>query len=199
MLSEDKHLAALLRKEGDIESCVNAFEQLYRKHHASMYRVAVKFVKSEELAAEIVQEVFVKLWEYRRNLDENRDPAAYLYTMARNHIFNMLQRSSRESRVKEEIRLQAEISSNATESRVLLSEYRAVINSAIQELPPRRRRIFLMCRQEGKSYEEVAGTFGISKSTVRDHMVKALKSLRRHLLLKAGVSVSFFGYLLFFY
>lgn len=182
-----------------MKSCVDAFDQLYRKHHAALYHTAAKFVKSEELAGEIVQEVFVKLWEHRRQLDTERSFTAYLYTMARNHIFNMLKRSSRESRIREEIRYHAEKASNATESSILVSEYSAVINTAIEELPPQRKRIFIMCRQEGKSYEEVAGAFGISKSTVRDHMVKALRSLRQHLLLKAGVSVSFCGCMLFIY
>lgn len=191
MSSEDRHLVALLREEGDMKSCMNAFEQLYGKYHGILYRSSLKFVKSEELAAEIVQEVFVKLWENRQNLNEELSFAAYLYTMARNHIFNMLKRSSRESRIREEIRIHAERASNSTEDSLLLSEYHAVVNTAIAQLPPQRKRIFIMCRQEGKSYEEVAGAFGISKSTVRDHMVKALKSVREHLYLKTGIVMSF--------
>ena len=180
----------LLREEGDMKSCMDAFEQLYVKYHHVLYRTSLKFVKSEELAGEIVQEVFVKLWENRHRVNEDLSFAAYLYTMTRNHIFNMLKRSARESRIREQIRVHAELASNSTEDNLFLSEYNAVLNTAIAQLPPQRKRIFIMCRQEGKSYEEVAGAFGISRSTVRDHMVKALKSVREHLCLKAGISVS---------
>lgn len=169
---------------------MHAFGQLYEKYHGILYRSALKFVKSDELAREVVQEVFIRLWETRSNLREDLSFAAYIYTMARNHIFNMLKRASRETRIREQIRIHAETASNITESNLLFSEYRAVVNTAIAQLPPQRKRIFIMCREEGKSYEEVAGVFGISKSTVRDHMVKALKSVREHLYLKTGISVS---------
>ncbi|TCS90066.1 RNA polymerase sigma-70 factor (ECF subfamily) [Anseongella ginsenosidimutans] len=189
--SDDRHLVKSLREEGDMQSCMSAFEQLYNKYHGVLFRTSLKFIKSEELAGEIVQEVFVKLWENRQNLNEDLSFAAYLYTMARNHIFNMLKRSARESRIREQIRMHAATASNSTEDNLLFSEYHAVMNTAIAQLPPQRKRIFIMCRQEGRSYEEVAGTFGISKSTVRDHMVKALKSVREHLYLKTGISMVF--------
>src|SRR5690606_37055048 len=193
--AKDLHLVEVLRGEGDMKSCVNAFEQLYRKYHAVLFRSALKFVKSEELAAEIVQEVFVKLWENRMRLNNDLSLASYLYTMTRNHIFNMLKRSAHESRIREELQLHAERASNSTEDKLFFSEYNAVLKSAIAQLPPQRQRIFILCRQEGKSYEEVAGLFGISKNTVRDHMVKALKSVRKHFQLTTGISISFLGIL----
>lgn len=192
------HLVEMLRDEGDVKSCVNAFEQLYEKYHAVLYRSALKFVKSEELAAEVVQDVFVKLWENRLNLNKDLSLASYLYTMTRNHIFSLLKRSAQENRIREEIRMQAERASNATEDNLFFSEYYAVLNTAIAQLPPQRQRIFIMCRQEGRTYEEVAGMFGISKSTVRDHMVKALKSVRKHFQLRTGISVCILGFLIIF-
>ncbi|HYH56419.1 MAG TPA: RNA polymerase sigma-70 factor [Anseongella sp.] len=190
MIYPDKHLVMLLREGGDFQSCLKAFEQLYDRYHGMLYRSSLKILKSDDLARETVQEVFIKLWEARQNLNEELSISAYLVTMTRNRIFNMLKRASRESRIKAEIKLHAEMASNSTESRVLLSEYREVVDSAIAQLPPQRKRIFILCRQEGKSYEEVAGLFGISKSTVRDHMVKALKSVREHFYLKTGISMA---------
>lgn len=181
----------MLREEGDLQSGLKAFEQLYQRYHGMLYRASLKILKSDELSREVVQEVFIKLWETRGSINEELSFSAYLITMTRNRIFNMLKRASRENEIKEEIKIHAETASNSTESSVLLSEYHAVVNTAIALLPPRRKRIFIMCRQEGKSYEEVAGVFGISKSTVRDHMVKALKSVKHHLYLKTGISMCF--------
>src|SRR5690606_41269661 len=94
---------------------------------------------SEELAAEIVQEVFVKLWENRMRLNKDLSLASYLYTMTRNHIFNMLKRSAHESRIREELQLHAERASNSTEDKLFFSESNAVLKSAIAQLPPQRQ------------------------------------------------------------
>lgn len=177
---------------------MSAFSQLYERYHGVLYHSALKFVKSDELAQEIVQEVFIRLWETRSNLKTDLSLAAYLYTMTRNRVFNMLKRAARESKVREQIRLHAEAASNTTENSLLYSEYRAAVKKAIAGLPPQRQRIFIMCREEGKSYEEVAGTFGISKSTVRDHMVKALKSVRKQLFLHTGIPANLVAFLTLF-
>lgn len=198
MLSEEKRLVALLQGDGNTKGAMDAFSQLYERYHGMLYHSALKFVKSDELAQEVVQEVFIKLWETRSNLKADLSLSAYLYTMTRNRVFNMLKRAARESRVREHIRLHAEAASNTTENNLLFSEYQAAVKKAIAGLPPQRQRIFIMCREEGKSYEEVAGAFGISKSTVRDHMVKALKSVRQQLYLRTGISASLVGFLTLF-
>lgn len=186
----DEHLIDLLRQGN-----VKAFETVYDQYHAALYRTALKFVKSDELAREVVQEVFIKIWENRAQIRKGYSFAGFLFTATRNHIFNLLKKASREAALKQEILAYAELADHKTENHLAFREYTRAADEAIEHLPPQRKRIFKMCRQEGKSYEEVALSLGISKSTVRDHMVKALKSIRQYLCEHTDLSVSF-AYLL---
>ncbi|MDO1444795.1 RNA polymerase sigma-70 factor [Rhodocytophaga aerolata] len=158
-----------------------AFKKIYLNYHGSLYRMALKFVKSEELAKEIVQDVFVKIWENRSQINTSLSFSAFLFRIAHNHIFNLLKRASKEAAIKNEILAAAETASNYTENEVLSAEYETLAIDAIEQLPPQRKLIFKLCRNEGKSYEEVSYTLGISKSTVRDHMVKAIKFIKDYL------------------
>jgi RNA polymerase sigma-70 factor (family 1) len=158
-----------------------AFRQIYFKYHGSLYRLALKFVKSEELAKEIVQDVFVKVWENRSHINKELSFSAFIFRITHNHIFNLLKRASREAALKNEMLAAAEKASNRTEYEMIAAEYESLATDAIEQLPPQRKIIFKLCRNEGKSYEEVSYTLGISKSTVRDHMVKAIKSIKDYL------------------
>lgn len=164
-----------------IQGSEAAFKQIYVLYYTKLYRLALKFVKSEELAKEIVQDIFVKVWEHRHTINKELSFAAFIYKIAHNHIFNILKRASMEVSVKKKIMEAAEIASNQTENVVIAAEYESLAIDAIQQLPPQRKLVFQLCRIEGKTYEEVALALGISKSTVRDHMVKAIKYIKEYL------------------
>lgn len=164
-----------------IKGSETAFKKIYLNYHGSLYRMALKFVKSEELAKEIVQDVFVKIWENRSQINSSLSFSSFIFRIAHNHIFNLLKRASKEATIKNEILAAAETASNYTENEVLSAEYETLAIDAIEQLPPQRKLIFKLCRNEGKSYEEVSYTLGISKSTVRDHMVKAIKFIKDYL------------------
>ena len=167
--------------EGLIKGNEAAFKQIYINYQGKLYQLALKFVKSEELAKEIVQDVFVKVWENRSHINMELSFAAFIFKIAHNHIFNVLKRASKVASIKNEILATAELAYNYTENEVISAEYEMLATDAIEQLPPQRKLIFKLCRTEGKSYEEVSGTLGISKSTVRDHMVKAITSIKDYL------------------
>lgn len=158
-----------------------AFKQIYLKYHGRLYGLALKLVKSQELSKEIVQDVFVKVWENRSHINKELSFTAFIFRIAHNHIFNILKRASKEASIKNEILAAAEIASNCTENEVIAAEYETLATNAIEQLPAQRKLIFKLCRNEGKSYEEVSYTLGISKSTVRDHMVKSIKFIKEYL------------------
>jgi RNA polymerase sigma-70 factor (family 1) len=174
-----------------------AFKQIYALYHHKIYRLALKFVKSEELAKEIVQDIFIKIWEHRHTINKDLSFSAYLFRIAHNHIFNLLKRASKEVSIKKQIMAAAEISSNQTEDEVIAAEYESLAIHAIEQLPPQRKLIFQLCRMEGKSYEEVSFALGISKSTVRDHMVKAIRFIKEYL--HAHTETIFLLILVFFF
>jgi RNA polymerase sigma-70 factor (family 1) len=179
-----------------IKGSETAFKQIYALYHVKIYRLALKFVKSEELAREVVQDIFIKVWEHRHTINTDLSFPAYLYKIAHNHIFNLLKRASREESIKKQILAAAEIATNQTEDVVIAAEYESLAIHAIEQLPPQRKLIFQLCRMEGKSYEEVSFALGISKSTVRDHMVKAIRFIKEYL--HAHTETTFLLFLFFF-
>jgi len=165
-----------------------AFLMLYEKYHAPLYRHALKFVKSSALAEDVVQDTFLKVWENRQTLRADLSFVGYINTVSRNQVLNTLKRASHETVLKKGILYAADRSRNSTEDAFLDAEYEKMVNKAIEQLPSQRRLVFRMCRLEGKTYDEVAQKLGISKNTVKEHMVSALKSLREYFSVHADVT-----------
>jgi RNA polymerase sigma-70 factor (family 1) len=180
-------------KEGEQE----AFQKLYQKYHGKLYAHVIKFAKSQSLAQDVLHDVFVKIWENRASLKEELSFQSYLFTMAKNHLLNLLKRASHENSILQEILIHTEKASTVTENTLCYLETRKLLNEAVRKLPPQRKKIFQLCRQEGLSYEEVASQLGISKGTVNSQMVKSLKSIRDYLLLNGNplISVALFLFL----
>lgn len=167
---------ARLRDEGQ-----PAFETLYRHYAPQLYRNMLKLVRDEETARELLQELFLTVWQRRESLDPDRSFAAFLFTVARNRVYDTL-------RHRQTARLAlAQLSNDSVEGYVHVEEnlqYRETlrrVQQAVSRLPPRRREVFTYCKLEGKAYEDVAVLMGITVSAVNAHVVKATKAIRRQL------------------
>jgi RNA polymerase sigma-70 factor (family 1) len=158
-----------------------AFRAVYERYGKRLYLTVLRLVKTEEVAEELVQDVFVKVWENRRNLNPTLSFKAYLFKIAENHVLDSFRKAAREKNLKEQLLMQAHYSHNRTEESLLYQEYEWLANQAIDLLPPQRKRIFELCRLEGHSYDQISEGMRISKSTVSDHMVKAIKFIRKYL------------------
>lgn len=171
-----------------IDGSKEAFLELYGKYHAALYRHALKFMKSPALAEDVVQDTFLKVWENRRSLNADLSFVGYINTVSRNQVLNTLKRASHETALKKTIMYAADKCCNRTEDDFLAAEYERMVSRAIDRLPPQRRLVFRMCRLEGQTYDEVARNLGISRNTVKEHMVSALKSLREYFSVHADVT-----------
>jgi len=171
---------------------MRAFEQLFEKYHGPLYYHILGFAKSERLAEDAVQDVFVKIWENRKSLKPGFSFKAYLFSIGKNHIINILKRAANEVRIRQEILYLALPSHNSAEEEVIMADYEAIASRAIAQLPPKRKIIFTMCRREGKKYDEVAQSLNISKKTVQDHIFKAEKSIQKYFEGYAGMTLRLF-------
>jgi RNA polymerase sigma-70 factor (family 1) len=162
----------------------------FQKYHHALYYHALDFLKSPAMAEDAVQEVFVKVWENRKQIKPDLSFKAYLFCITKNHILNQLKRISREIKAREEISRQALTSHNAVEEQVVYAEYEAFARKALDELPPKRKKVFMLHRLEGKKYGEIAVLMNISKNTVRDHVVKADKSIKEYFADQANIVIS---------
>jgi RNA polymerase sigma-70 factor (ECF subfamily) len=167
-----------------------AFNSLYEKYHTHLYYFALKFLKAGELAEEAVHDVFLKIWENRKNLRPDLNFKAYLFTICKNHIVNMLLRATKEREIKNKIALHLATSHNELEETVVYADYMHLAYEAIHHLPPQRQLVFKLCREEGKTYAEIAETLNISTGTVRDHIVKAGKFIKSYLAAHAQITIS---------
>jgi RNA polymerase sigma-70 factor, ECF subfamily len=166
---------ALRIKLGDEQ----AFELLYRKFYVRLCAFANKFLNDPEVAQEIVQDVFAKIWEGREEIDPEDSIKSYLFKIAQNLSINNLRRKKVESRYIGIYKLvyieQMEFS--AYES-LLAKELEENITKSIAKLPAKCRKIFELSRSEGLKYKEIADTLNISIKTVEAQMSKAFRSLR---------------------
>jgi RNA polymerase sigma-70 factor (family 1) len=158
-----------------------AFEQFYNIHWSRIYSLALTYLKSSVQAQDVVQEVFLKIWVKRQNLSHVENPASYVYIMGRNEIINALKKKISLDWLTEE---QAELIPDnfmLPHEEIDLKQLQQNIGRAIDNLPDRQKLIFKLSREEGLNHEQIAARLGIEKSTVKNHIVRALNTLRSNL------------------
>ena len=155
-----------------------AFREIYEKFNKKIYTVVLKMLKAKEVAEEVTQEVFLKLWRYDQQFNDFDHLEAWLRTTARNLSLNVFRKLALERKLDDQAFLQFSESQNVTEEAVLLNDARRLLEAAIEKLPTQQREIYILCQQEGLKYEEVADQLNISVNTVKTHMKRALASVR---------------------
>ena len=174
MYFQDDHMLLSRIREGDEA----AFAIFYEQHWTSIHRFVMKYVKCRDLSDDVTQDIFIRLWEGRADLPEIASLRSYLFIVARNAAFNFLKKASVQENLKEKIVLAAVESSNPTEDNLLSAEYLDHLKRAVETLPVQTQKIFKLCREEEKSYQEVSQMLGISRDAVKKHMVRSMKLLR---------------------
>ena len=157
-----------------------AFQALYNSYKYRVCKFIYNALRSYEETEEVFQAVFEKLWEKREELDPNKSISSYIYTIAKNTVYNLL--CKRISRKKYEQLLLADnpeaLTSQLTPEDHDLDRY---INSLIEKLPPKRKEIFLLRYQGQMSYKDIAKILAISENTIDTQLRLALKFLRENL------------------
>lgn len=167
-----------------------AFKKLYEKYRWDIYAYSRSLLKSDANAEEIVQDVFLKVWLNCENLNPELSFKSYLFTIARNLAYNSLSKAANSKTLREELFYKSQKASNSTADTILDSDYESMKNQAVENLSPKRKVIFQMSRNEGKSYEEISQELDISVSTVKTQMSKALESIRGFLHMNSDLTFS---------
>ncbi len=159
-----------------------AFDVLYQHYSHKLFSFVLKILKNEADAEEIVQEVFVKLWESRLHINDSKLPDSFIFTIAYNHSIDLIRKRINNKKYLEHLRYLSVIhAAPASVNEFEFEELNNLVKTVIADLPERQKEIYLLHREEGLSYSEIANQLGISKNTVENHMVRALKYLRQHL------------------
>ncbi|HKZ39205.1 MAG TPA: RNA polymerase sigma-70 factor [Chryseolinea sp.] len=160
---------------------ITAFEMLFRTYYQPLCNYAYTFVQDRDEAEEIVQAIFLSVWEKRDKLDIHTGVRPYLYAMVRNAALNIL----KHEKIKQQhVALELAVADRSVESvtrTVLASELETRIHKALEKLPEQCRLVFKLSRFEELKYAEIAEQLNISIKTVENQMGKALKIMREQL------------------
>lgn len=158
-----------------------AFEKIYYHYSAKLLGNITRLVKSESVAAELLQELFIKLWNNRESIDPDKSFCAYLFRIAENLAYDYFRKVSKDNRLQEQLINMATGQYVHVEELLYHKENTFALREAIAALPEQRRKVFELVKLEGRSYEEVSSLLNISCSTISDHIVKATKFIRERL------------------
>ena len=184
VLNNERELLTELSKGSE-----KAFEEIYRFYSLRLFGKMIKLLKSEALASELLQDVFLKLWELRQSIDQEKCFRSYLFRIAINKSYDCLRRSVRSRKIQQELIKTSSEEEETIEETVYSEANFSLLNQAISLLPPQRQQIFRLCKLEGKSYKEVSSMLCISTSTISDHIVKANNYIKSHFF-TAGTAYS---------
>ncbi len=172
---QDKLLLCRLKK-GDEK----AFREIYVNYHQPLYDTALKYLRSREFAEDAVHDIFVKLWNNRKKLERSGSLRGFLFTALKNHVFNMITRHKREMKKEIELIYERKINQEETGNVIVLSEYRQFYQSAVEQLPEKRREIFDLRINEGLTNSEAAEYLGLSIHTVKSQYYKATQFIKKY-------------------
>lgn len=171
-------LSSALFKDTGTSLTDEAFEQLFKAHYRSLHAYARVIVRDEDAAEEIVQGIFLKLWERRELLSVQTSVKAYLYKCVYNDSLNHMRHQKTKKKYEDFTVHAMDQHHEAASKRVELTELQHNLDIALNELPEQCRTIFQMSRFEELRYREIAEALGLSVKTVENQIGKALRILR---------------------
>lgn len=163
------------------EGSERAFQLIFEQFYQRMYSFAVTVVKSPHVAEEIVQEVFIRLWEQRELLAEIKNPKNYIFILIRNQAFNYLRAAANEQKRRQQLWEALQQRAEQAESPLESEEAERFFEKILAKLSRQQQKVFRMSREEGFSHQQIADELNLSKLTVKKHVADSLKVFKSYL------------------
>jgi len=187
-IDESKLITAL--QKGDIF----AFNELYKKYSQKVYNFTIKHLEHEEDIEDLIQEVFITIWNRRKDINETQSFNGYLFTITLNSIRKFYRKKAKHRKLTEKWMILNDPHSDITLDTIEFKSINEVAQKIIDQLPPKRKEVFILSRQQGLRNEEIALKMKISKKTVENHLNLALKELRKQLVQEVIIVTLFFNF-----
>jgi len=185
----DKELAYLLKK-GDI----TAFDKIYEKYSNRIYLFIFGIIKSQKDAEDIVQEVFINIWNKREKINEHLSFQSFIFTIAHNSTISLLRKKTTENSFIDYVKsIQNPLETKSAETDIEFNELKTQLEKTLEKLPKRQREVYTLSREEELTYKEIAKKMEISVNTVENHIVKALKFIRENMATTNYLSAIFYA------
>lgn len=173
LIPGDIELVERLQK-GDID----AFDLIYEKYSVKIYAFSLKYLRSTDEAEDLVQSVFLKLWENHKNLKKESSFKSYLFKIAYNDMCKTFRRRNYKEKFINETLYENFQSSSETEEGIDYHSILERVQQIVDKLPERQKTIFLKSRQEGKSSKDIASELGLSPGTIDNYISETLKIIK---------------------
>jgi len=161
-----------------------SYEIIFKKYYQEIFRFAFNYLRDKETAEEIAQEVFLYIWEKRKKIEIQTTLKTYLYSATKNKCLNYLRLELPKLQATSDVEdIQLVVSNNIHSDEGERERLKKYVDKAIDNLPKKCRHIFVLSRNAGMTYEEIAQELDLSKKTVENQMGIALKKLRESLAL----------------
>ncbi|MHA4806783.1 RNA polymerase sigma factor [Flavitalea flava] len=158
-----------------------AFGELFHLWRDKLYYYILRITNSPEMAEDILQDVFVKLWVNRKEFVDFQNFEGYFYKMCQNRAISGMRRMAQETLILAELRKEPATFGLAVDEILNQKELNKELQEIIRRLPNQQRQVYSLCREQGLKHEEIAGILKISASTVKNHLTIALRTIRQEL------------------
>ncbi|MCK5729521.1 MAG: RNA polymerase sigma-70 factor [Draconibacterium sp.] len=183
--------------DADLAHCIkygekDAYQELFKKYAPKIYHFSLSYLKNESDAEELVQDVFLKVWEKREILDVSQNVKAYIFKIAISTIYDFIRRKNIESAFNDFAQVNFSKSSNDTWDTVIFEEMQTTLNDLVTQMPEQRRKIFRLSKIKGLTNNEIALKLDLSKRTVENQIYRAIVFLKEHLRNESIFALLFF-------
>jgi RNA polymerase sigma-70 factor (ECF subfamily) len=172
----DIELADLLKSDD-----TSAFTELYSRYKGLLYIYACKITRDDDIAEDMVQELFINVWDKRKSINFSSSISSYLYATVRYKFFDLVDKQKVRTDYVQAFQLFLDKGEYLTDNYILEKELSATIEKEISNLPSKMREVFLLSRKENLSNKEIAQRLDISEKTVKNQISTALKTLKTKL------------------
>jgi len=187
ILTKEPELVDLVRKGQK-----KAFQQLYEIYAPRLYQFSYSYFKNEIDAEELVQEVFIKIWDNREWLDSSKNFKSYIFKITGNAIYYFIRKKNIERAYLDFARMNYKLEENQTWDSVVFNEMQENLNQLVSQLPEQQQKIFHLSKEKGHSNDEICKELNLSKRTVENHLYRAIAYLKQHFKSESLISVLFF-------
>ncbi len=164
-------------KKGEKE----AFQELFNLYAPKIYRFAVSYLKNKSDAEELLQDVFLKIWEKRENLDPAQNIKAYLFKITVNSIYDFVRKKNIEKAFSDFSKHNYPSGSESSWHEIIWNEMLSKLDHLVSKMPDQRRKIFTLSKEDGLTNQEIAQKLNLSKRTVENQLYRAIHFLKEQL------------------
>jgi len=175
-IEESKDLLLKLRQGNE-----PAFNAVYMMYAKTLYKRIFSIVKDASVTEELLQDLFLKIWQKREAINPELSFKSYLYAIANNLVYDYMRKVACDKRLMASLLINSVDYYLHTEEAYNVKETNLILKEAINNLSPQQKQVFTLCKIEGKSYKEASQIMGITTDTVNSHVVKSSRYIRSYL------------------